>query len=94
MYTEILWNCVTTKDSSWSYQNEMRVLARNFLKKLQLPIVNLEQPRVELIQPRLKKSIVGVMVGPKADARAVERVRDGLAARGLRHVPVLQSQAS
>jgi hypothetical protein len=26
MYTEILWNCVTTKDSSWSHQNETRIL--------------------------------------------------------------------
>jgi len=32
MYTEILWNCVTTKDDNWSYQNELRLLARNFLK--------------------------------------------------------------
>jgi len=92
-YTEILWNCVTTKDSSWSYQNEMRILARNFLKNPQLPIVNPQRSRVELIQPRLKKSIAEVMVGPKADAGAIKRVRDGLAARGLRHLPVTQGKA-
>jgi len=26
MYTEILWNCVTTKDSCWSHQNETRAI--------------------------------------------------------------------
>ncbi len=91
MYTEILWNAVTTKDSSWSYQNEMRILSRNFLKNPQLPIVNPERPRIELAQPRLKQSAVEVMVGPKADAGAVERVREGLATRGLKDVPVTQA---
>jgi hypothetical protein len=93
MYTEILWNSVTTKDSIWSYQNEMRILARNFLKNPQLPIVNPERPRVEIVQPRLRQSMVEVMVGPKADADAVKRVRDGLAARGLRNVPVTPANA-
>lgn len=94
MYTEIIWNCVTTKDSKWCHQNEMRLLARNFLKKPQLPIVNAEvRPRVELIQPRLRQSIVEVMVGPKADDGAVERVRKGLAARGLEKVPVKRAKA-
>jgi hypothetical protein len=93
MYTEILWNCVTTKDSAWSYQNETRILARNSLKNPQLPIVNPQRPRVELPQPRLKNSIVEVMVGPKADAAAVKRVLDGLAARGMKHVPVTQAKA-
>jgi hypothetical protein len=94
MYTEILWNCVTTKDSTWSYQNEMRILARNFLKNPQLAIVNPQRPRVELHQPRLKSSVVEVMVGPKADAAAVKRVRDDLAARGLKHVTVTQAKAA
>jgi hypothetical protein len=71
----------------------MRILARNFLKNPQLPIVNPQRPRVELIQPRLKKSIVEVMVGPNANAGAIKRLRDGLAARGLRHVPVMQGKA-
>src|SRR5712675_235683 len=47
-------------------------------------IVNAEvRPRVELIQPRLKQTMVEVMVGPKADAGTLQRVRNGLAARGL-----------
>jgi hypothetical protein len=92
MYTEVLWNCVTTKDSAWSYQNEMRILAQNVLKKPQLLIVNAEiRPRVELIQPGLKQSIVEVMVGPKADASALQRVCAGLAARGLGQVPVTRA---
>lgn len=79
MYTEIIWNCVTTQDSKWSHQNEMRILVRNFLKDPELPIVNAEiRPRIEIIQPRLKQSIVEVMIGPKADEGAVERVRTGL----------------
>jgi hypothetical protein len=94
MYTEILWNCVTTKDAKWSHQNEMRLLARNFLKNPQLPIKNAEvRPRVELNQPRLKESIVEVMVGPKADEGALRRVRDGLSARDLPHVPVTKARA-
>jgi hypothetical protein len=91
IYTEILWNCVTTKDSRWSHQNEMRILARNFLTKPELPIVNPQRPRVELVQPRLKTSIVEIMVGPKADAGALKRVRDGLAERGLGRVPVIKA---
>jgi len=52
MYTEIIWNCVTTKDSNWSHQNEMRILVRNFLKDPTLPIVNAEiRPRVEISNP-------------------------------------------
>lgn len=94
MYTEILWNCVTTKDTKWSNQSEMRLLARNILKAPQLSIVNAEvRPRVEIIQPRLKQNIVEVMVGPKAEADTVQRLRDGLAARGLGQVPVMQSTA-
>jgi hypothetical protein len=93
MYTEILWNCVTTKKCCWSYQNEMRLLARNFLKDPTYPIVNPQRPRVEIIQPRLKDNIVEVMVGPKADAGAVKRVREGLATRDLGRVPVTQAKA-
>jgi hypothetical protein len=94
MHTEIIWNCVTTKDTKWSYQNEMRLLARNFLKDPKLPIVNAEvRPRVELIQPRLKQSIAEVMMGPKADQDAQKRVRDGLASRGLGHVPVTHAKS-
>jgi hypothetical protein len=63
-----------------------------FSRRPQLPIVNPQRPRVELIQPRLKKSIVEVMVGPKADTGALKRVGDGLAARGLRHVAVTLSK--
>jgi hypothetical protein len=93
MYTEIIWNCVTTKDTKWSHQNEMRLLARNFLKDPKLPIVNAEvRPRVELVQPRLKQSIVEVMVGPKADEVAVERVRTALSSRGLEKVRVTRAK--
>ncbi|MET4359119.1 hypothetical protein ABIC08_009096 [Bradyrhizobium sp. RT9b] len=92
MYTEIIWNCVTTKDAKWCHQNEMRILARNFLKDPKLPIVNEEiRPRVEIGQPRLKQSIVEVMIGPKADEGAVERVRSGLASRGLEKILVSRS---
>jgi hypothetical protein len=94
MYTEIIWNCVTTKDSKWSHQDEVRILARNFLKEPMLPIVNGEiRPRVELLQPRLKQNIVEVMIGPKADEGAVERVRSGLASRGLEKVPVVRAKS-
>jgi hypothetical protein len=93
MYTEIIWNCVITKDTEWCQQNEMRLLARNFLNDPKLPIVNAEvRPRVELLQPRLKQSAIEVMVGPKADTGAVQRVRDGLATRGLGKVPVIQAK--
>jgi hypothetical protein len=92
MYTEILWNSVTTKHATWSYQNEVRLLLLDSLKKPKLLIVNPERPRVELIQPRLKPSIVEVMVGPNADAAVLQRVRDGLAARGIGQVPVTRSR--
>jgi hypothetical protein len=94
MYTEILWNCVTTKDSSWSHQNETRILARNFLKKPRLPIVNAEtRPRVELPQPLLRVSIAEVMIGLKAEAGALTRMRKFLVSRGLANVPVTRAQA-
>jgi hypothetical protein len=93
MYTEILWNCVTTKDASWQHQNEMRMLARNFMKRPSLPIVNAEQrPRVEISQAWLKESIVEVIVGPNAEAGAVTRLRKFLAQQGLPDVPVIRSQ--
>jgi hypothetical protein len=92
IYTEILWNCVTTKDADWSYQNEMRILARNVLKRPVLPIINAEaRPRVELAQPRLKQSIVEIMVGPNADRATLQRIRDGLAARGMGKLPVTRA---
>lgn len=34
----------------------------------------------ELIEPRLKQSVVEIMVGPKADGTVLQRVRSGLAA--------------
>jgi hypothetical protein len=89
MYPEILWNCVTTKESKWSHQNEMRLLARNFLKETRLPIVDPDKkPRVEINQPRLRESIVEVMIGPKADSEAVARVRKFLVSHGLSRVAV------
>jgi hypothetical protein len=82
------------EDAKWSHQNEMRILARNFLKEPKLPIGNGEiRPRVELAQPRLEQSIVEVMVGPEADKGAVECVRSGLASRGLEKVTVARAKA-
>lgn len=89
MYTELLWNCVTTKDSKWGHQHEMRLLVMNSLKRPRIPIVNAEvRPRVEIVQSRLKQCIVEVMVGPQADAGALQRVRNGLAVRGVAGAPV------
>jgi hypothetical protein len=89
MTVEILWNCVTTKDSNWSHQNETRLLALNNFRSPHLPIYDAdERPRVEIPQPLLKKSIAEVMVGPSADSAAEERVRRFLEAHGLAHVPV------
>jgi Protein of unknown function (DUF2971) len=92
MTVEILWNCVTTKDSSWSHQNETRLLALNNLKTPELPIYAADKrPRVEIPQPLLKKSILEVMVGPNADGPAADRVRQFLNAHGLSHVPVTRT---
>jgi hypothetical protein len=92
MYVEILWNCVTTKDSNWSHQNEMRLLARNFLKNPRLPIVNADKrPRLEIIQPLLRTSIVEVMMGPNSDPEAFTRMRKFLDSRDLRNVPVTRA---
>jgi hypothetical protein len=93
-YTEILWNCVTSKDSKWSHQHEQRLLVMNSLKRPRIPIVNADvRPRVEIIQLRLKQCITEVMVGPKAEKDSLERVRAGLAARGLAHVTVTQGKS-
>jgi hypothetical protein len=92
MYTEILWNCVTTKDSRWRHQNETRLLARNFLKKPHLRIVNAnERPRLEIIQPQLRTSIIEVMIGPKADSLASTRVRKLLFSYGLPNVLITRA---
>lgn len=88
MYTEILWNCVTTKDSTWGHQNEMRLLARNILANPALPIVNAEKPRLEITQPRLKSSLVEVMIGPKAQPGSLVRMRKFLREQDLVEVPV------
>jgi len=93
MYTELLWNCVTTKDSKWSHQHEMRLLVMNSLKRPRIPIVNAEvRPRVEIVQSRLKQCIVEVMVGPKAETGALERVRNNLAARRIPGAPVTKAK--
>jgi hypothetical protein len=76
MTVETLWNSVTTKDSSWSHQNETRLLALNNLKDPHLEIHNADKrPRVEISQPLLKENITEVMIGPNADAGAEKRVR-------------------
>jgi hypothetical protein len=96
MYTEVLWNCVTTKDSKWTHQNEMRLLALNSVKRPRLPIVMGigDKPRVELPQPRLRSSIVEVMVGPQSDPGAFTRMREFLDSHGLTDVPVTQAARS
>ena len=94
MYTELLWNCVTTKDGKWSRQHEMRLLVMNSLKHPKIPIVNGEvRPRVEIVQSRLKQCIVEVMVGPQAETGVLQRVRDGLAGRGVPGTLVKQAKA-
>jgi hypothetical protein len=77
----------------WSHQNEMRLLARNFLKDPHLLIVNPAWPRAEIIQPRLKQSVVEIMLGPRADAAILQRVRAGLDARGLKRVSLKELAA-
>jgi hypothetical protein len=95
MYVEILWNCITIKDSNWSHQNEMRLLARNFLKNPRLPIVNADKrPRLEIVQPLLQTSIVEVMIGPHSDPGAFTRMRQFLNSRGLPGVPVTRAARS
>lgn len=94
MTVEILWNCVTTKDQKWSHQNETRLLALNNLKAPHLPIYNADiRPRLELPQPLLMKYIVEIMVGPKADSGAEERMRRFLKAHSLSQVAVTRSSA-
>jgi hypothetical protein len=89
MTVETLWNSVTTKDSSWSHQNETRLLALNYLNNPRLKIHDADKkPRLELPQPLLKQNITEVMVGPNADAGAEVRVRAFLDRHGLAHVPV------
>ena len=74
MYVEILWNSVTSKADKWSHQCETRLLAVNDLRNPKLEIHNAEErPRVELPQPLLKKNVVEVMLGPKADDAAKAR---------------------
>jgi hypothetical protein len=92
MMVEILWNCVTTKDSKWSHQHETRLLAFNNLQRQRLAIHSAPKRRVEIPQPLLKKSIVEVMVGPSADDAAEERVRKFLKAHSLSHVPVTRAR--
>jgi len=88
MYVEIFWNSVTSKASKWSHQCETRLLAVNDLRNPKLEIHNAaERPRVELPQPLLKKNIVEVMLGPKAEDAAKIRVRTFLDEIGCRTCP-------
>ncbi len=92
MTVETLWNSVTTKDSSWSHQNETRLLALNNLKNPSVKIHNADKtPRLELPQPFLKQNLTEVMVGPNADGGAKIRVRAFLDSHGLAHVPVTRA---
>jgi Protein of unknown function (DUF2971) len=94
MYVEILWNSVTSKDTKWAHQSETRLLAVNDLKTPKLEIHNASvRPRVELPQPLLKKNIVEVMLGPKADHAAKDRIRTFLDQNQLPHVPVTAAAA-
>jgi hypothetical protein len=93
MRVETLWNSVTTKDNSWSHQNETRLLALNHLNDPHLTIHNAAvRPRLELPQPLLKQSITEVMIGPNADAGAEIRIRAFLDRNGLSDVPVTYSR--
>jgi hypothetical protein len=93
MRVETLWNSVTTKDNSWSHQNETRLLALNNLKDPHLTIHNATvKPRLELPQPLLKQSLTEIMIGPNADAGAEIRVRAFLDRNRLSHVPVTHSR--
>jgi hypothetical protein len=92
MYTEVLWNAITTKEDKWSDQSEIRLLARNFFPNPGLPIKGPEEkPRVEITQPLLRSSMVEVMVGPKAHADAAERVQAMLATHGMQNVAVTRA---
>ena len=89
MYVEILWNSVTTKADKWSHQNETRLLAVNNRKDPQLKIVNGEvRPRVELPQPLLRPNLVEIMLGPKCEAGARDRIRKVLDDLGLGSVTI------
>jgi hypothetical protein len=93
MTVETLWNSVTTKDSSWTHQNETRLLALNNLKTPHLKIHSAdERPRVELPQPLLKQCLSEVMIGAKADVGMDARVRAFLDSQGLAHVPVTRAK--
>jgi hypothetical protein len=94
MYVEILWNSVTSKADKWSHQCETRLLAVNDLRNPKLEIHCPPHPRVELPQPLLKKNIVEVMLGPKADDAAKARVQTFLDENQLSHVPVTVSASA
>ena len=49
-------------------------------------------PEFEIVQSRLKQCIIEVMVGPQAEAGALQRVHNGLAARGIPGAPVTQAK--
>jgi hypothetical protein len=92
MYTEILWNAITTKEDKWSHQNETRLLARNFFPSPGLLINGPEEkPHVEIEQPLLQSSMVEVMVGPEADSGAAERVQTILGSHGMQNVAVTRA---
>lgn len=94
MYVEILWNCVTTKDDSWSHQEETRLLALNHLRKPYLEIHNAPQrPRVEIRQPLLRSNLEEVMLGPLSDASAQDRIKAFLNEQGLSKTRVTRSSA-
>jgi hypothetical protein len=94
MYVEILWNSVTSKASRWSHQRETRLLAVNDLRNPKIQIHNADQrPRVELPQPLLKRNIVEVMLGPRAEDAAKLRVRAFLDENKFQHVPVTTAAA-
>lgn len=94
MYVEILWNSVTSKANEWGHQKETRLLALNYLPNPKLKIYNAEKrPRVELPQPLLRKSLVEVMLGPKASEDTKQRVELFLREHELKHVPVTAATA-
>lgn len=92
MYVEILWNSVTSKADKWSHQSETRLLALNDLRNPKLMIRNADKrPRLELPQPLLKKNLVEVMLGPRAEDAMNDRMRSFLDEHQLTRVSVTKS---
>ncbi len=90
MNAALVWNSVTTKDTGWEHERELRMLAVNDLGNPHLPVCARDdgRPYVIIPAPLRKPGIISeIMIGADAPPGAEKEVEESLRALGLIDLP-------